>query len=545
MIRTFRPLLALATLALFALLGTALAQAQPGGQANVTILVDLNPDAATGIRIEGLVSDKQGRLYTSDLDSRNFYRIDPAGGTATVMGQLPRAASGMAFDAAGNLFFASNGSILRLGADILAGNSITATNVTTVATGLTGSNGLAFGPNGALYVSGGATGNIYVVHSDGMTGTWATGFTSNRQDQAISTNGLAFGPDGLLYSSNTGTGAIDRIPVNADGTAGQVQRFVTSTLLLGADGITFAANGDLYVAANERNAIVRVTQAGQVSDVASNGNAGPLEFPASPSFSGNALYASNFDIARGANAPNDGGIGASIARIAVGVEGAPLPATGGVQPTAAATPPAGTPAATPPAVECAGDAFTAAATGAREVPPNDSTATGSGNFCYDPATGMISYNFTYQGGFTTSETAAHLHRGAVGTAGPVIVPLPTGTTKTGSAPFPTADVENLRAGNVYINVHSVQFPGGEIRGQLVPLAQAATPTTVPIPTIAPTVAPPPTEVLPPAPTPEPPVVPGMPTTGGGGDSSLLFLIVLAVVGTVAFGLVARRASRRA
>src|SRR5687767_2016005 len=128
MIRTFRPLLTVAMLALLTMLGAAMAYAQAGGQANVTILADLNPDAATGIRIEGLASDKQGRLYTSDLDSRNFYRINPTDGTASVMGQLPRAASGMAFDAAGNLFMASSGSILRLGADILAGSSITATD---------------------------------------------------------------------------------------------------------------------------------------------------------------------------------------------------------------------------------------------------------------------------------------------------------------------------------------------------------------------------------------------------------------------------------
>jgi sugar lactone lactonase YvrE len=191
-----------------------------------------------------------------------------------------------------------------------------------------GANGLAFDAASNLYVSGGNTGTIYVVAPDGTARTFASGFVSDRQDQRISTNGIAFGPDGKLYSANTGTGAIDRITVNADGSAGTVERFVTDQRLLGADGITFAANGDLYVAANERNAIVRVTQQGQVSDVASNGNAGPLEFPASPAFAGNTLYASSFDIPRGANAPNDPGVGASIAAIDVGVAGALLPFPG-------------------------------------------------------------------------------------------------------------------------------------------------------------------------------------------------------------------------
>src|SRR5688572_15102135 len=296
-------------------------------QVPVTIAVDLDPASAAGIRIEGLASDSQGRLYTSDLDSRRFFRFTPSTNSLEMLGTLPRTASGMAFDSAGNLYMASGDVILRASASALGGSQISATDVVTFATGVTGANGLAFDTSGRLYVSGGATGNIYVVASNGVTSTFASGLTSERQDQRISTNGLAFWTDGMLYSSNTGTGSIDRISVNADGTVGQVQQWVKDPLLLGADGITFASNGDLYVAANERNAIVRVTPQGQVSDVASNGNSGPLEFPASPSFSGNALYASNFDIARATNSPNTPGIGASIARIDVGVAGLPLPVT--------------------------------------------------------------------------------------------------------------------------------------------------------------------------------------------------------------------------
>jgi sugar lactone lactonase YvrE len=326
---------------------TAFARMQT--QVPVTIAVDLDPAAATGIRIEGLASDTQGRLYTSDLDSRRFFRYTPTTNGLETLGTLPRTASGMAFDATGNLYMASGDVVLRVGATALQGSQIAATDVVTFATGVPGANGLAFDAAGRLYVSGGATGRIYVVASTGVTSTFASGFTSERQEQQISTNGLAFWTDGMLYSSNTGTGSIDRIAVNADGSVGQVQQWVKNPLLIGADGITFASNGDLYVAANERNAIVRVTPQGQVSDVASNGNTGPLEFPASPSFSGNALYASNFDIARGANAPNDPGVGGSLARLAVGVTGLPLPVTSqAAQPTT--TPAAGTPTVGTPAV---------------------------------------------------------------------------------------------------------------------------------------------------------------------------------------------------
>jgi len=330
---------------------TSLARMQT--QVPVTIAVDLDPASAAGIRIEGLVSDSQGRLYTSDLDSRRFFRFTPSTNNLETLGTLPRPASGMAFDASGNLYMASGDVILRVGSGPLGGSQISATDVVTFATGVTGANGLAFDTSGRLYVSSGATGNIYVVASTGVTGTFASGFTSERQDQRISTNGLAFWTDGMLYSSNTGTGSIDRIGVNADGTVGQVQQLVKDPLLLGADGITFASNGDLYVAANERNAIVRVTQQGQVSDVASNGNSGPLEFPASPSFSGNALYASNFDIARGANSPNTPGTGASLARIEVGVTGLPLPVAAQPaqpSPTLAASTPVASPTVAEPTV---------------------------------------------------------------------------------------------------------------------------------------------------------------------------------------------------
>jgi sugar lactone lactonase YvrE len=315
--------------------GTAVTTPQAGatatGTTSVTILADLDPASATGIRPEGLIADASGRLYTSDTASRRLYRLTPGSPQVTVLGTLPASATGMA---------------LRITADKLAGDSIQESDVQTFATGVTGSNGLIFDAQDRLYVSGGATGNIYVVATDGVTRTFATGLRSERQEQQISTNGLGFGPDGRLYSSNTGTGAIDRITVNADGTAGPAERWVTDPLLFGADGIAFASNGDLYVAANERNAVVRVSAGGQVSDVASNGNAGPLEFPASLAFSGSNLYASNFDIERGANSPAAPGIGASIAQLAVGVTGFRPPVVG--EAASATAPPQVTPVAVTP-----------------------------------------------------------------------------------------------------------------------------------------------------------------------------------------------------
>jgi len=67
-------------------------------------------------------------------------------------------------------------------------------------------------------------------------------------------------------------------------------------------------------------------------------------------------------------------------------------------------------------------------------------------------------------------TASHIHMGAPGSNGPVIVPF----VKQGDNTFVAADGAKMteeqytayKAGNTYVNVHSAKNPGGEIRGQL-------------------------------------------------------------------------------
>ncbi len=107
-------------------------------------------------------------------------------------------------------------------------------------------------------------------------------------------------------------------------------------------------------------------------------------------------------------------------------------------------------------------------TGAQEVPPVTTAATGMANIQVT-ADGMVSGSVTTAG---VVSTMAHIHIAPAGQNGPVIVPL----TKSGDniynvpvgAKFTTAQLEAYKMGSLYVNVHSDAHKGGEIRAQLKP-----------------------------------------------------------------------------
>ncbi len=107
-----------------------------------------------------------------------------------------------------------------------------------------------------------------------------------------------------------------------------------------------------------------------------------------------------------------------------------------------------------------------------EVPPNNSTGSGSGTVTLDSTTNEITWNVTFSG-LTGPATAVHIHGPApAGRNAGVLIWLSTkGKTATspvsGSAKFSAADTSDLMNGQCYINVHTAANPGGEIRGQLL------------------------------------------------------------------------------
>lgn len=111
--------------------------------------------------------------------------------------------------------------------------------------------------------------------------------------------------------------------------------------------------------------------------------------------------------------------------------------------------------------------------GAQEVPPVDTEATGKGSFIYDAMRGMLHY--TVMVSDIENVTAAHIHRGPVGVNGPVVFTLFSGGTFDadnpvgGAAALGAGDVVDLLTYFYYVNVHTSANPGGEIRGQIMPL----------------------------------------------------------------------------
>lgn len=111
--------------------------------------------------------------------------------------------------------------------------------------------------------------------------------------------------------------------------------------------------------------------------------------------------------------------------------------------------------------------------GLQEVPPNASPASGSCTVVVDDILDNLDVSCTYLGMLGTV-SAAHIHAPAPpGVNAPVILPLaplgsPNGTINHTDLPLSQTNINHILAGNAYVNIHTQAFPGGEIRGQIVP-----------------------------------------------------------------------------
>jgi hypothetical protein len=117
----------------------------------------------------------------------------------------------------------------------------------------------------------------------------------------------------------------------------------------------------------------------------------------------------------------------------------------------------------------AADAFRATLTGAAEVPgPGDADGRGSAQVTVEDGKNTVCYTLKVDD--IATPTAAHIHRGAAGSAGPPVVTLsaPTAGTSNGCATAAADLVAAIRQTPeaFYVNVHNAEHPAGAVRGQL-------------------------------------------------------------------------------
>jgi hypothetical protein len=113
--------------------------------------------------------------------------------------------------------------------------------------------------------------------------------------------------------------------------------------------------------------------------------------------------------------------------------------------------------------------FKAVMSGANEVPANSSTATGEANAVFNTQTKILTVTVNYTG-LSSALTAWHIHKAAAGVNGNVIfnfgTPQLSGFVYT-SAAFTSEQETDLNSGLYYVNLHTANYSGGEIRGQLI------------------------------------------------------------------------------
>jgi hypothetical protein len=116
-----------------------------------------------------------------------------------------------------------------------------------------------------------------------------------------------------------------------------------------------------------------------------------------------------------------------------------------------------------------GDTLQVRITGAEEVPPVNTSASGSGTI-------TVSEDRSVSGSFKLQNAvqmlAAHIHVGPAGKNGPVIIPLQKTADNEWVVPagakLTESQYQSYKSGELYVNFHSAKYKGGEIRGQLRP-----------------------------------------------------------------------------
>ena len=195
------------------------------------------------------------------------------------------------------------------------------------------------------------------------------------------------------------------------------------------------------------------------------------------------------------------------------LEGFPTPAAEAATATAVAGPSSSSSSSSSSSTSLLGKQFEARLTGDNEVPPVDTDATGRIKLTVNSQQNTLDYQLSLSN-LNGVVTGAHIHRGTMGTNGPIVASLNIGggtfagalasasagdggegsgsattSTSTGGT-ITSADLKGpllgkqvsdlirlVEDGKAYVNVHTDQKPSGEIRGQLKPSTSSSSPET--------------------------------------------------------------------
>lgn len=293
----------------------------------------------TTLSIEGLTNDNDGYLYTPGRQALPagaglpcpVWRTPIENPALTVVGLIPAPSptgacspSGLAFDSGGVLYVTQTDTIYKF--KPLAVNAPPSDPIpvaTVFATGVPGTNGLAFDEDGNLWTADGTTGQgrVWKISTAGVAtlqfiippmanevnlvagvggvgrdvrslppgAITVTPTSRNAQNtlgsQPLVGNGLAFDHRGNLFIADTARGAIWRVRVRSNGTLDAQfgcdttypektlcmdHVFAAHPMLEGVDGIVLDVAGNIWADANERNAIVVVYSSGNVAEIFRN-----------------------------------------------------------------------------------------------------------------------------------------------------------------------------------------------------------------------------------------------------------------------------------
>ena len=113
--------------------------------------------------------------------------------------------------------------------------------------------------------------------------------------------------------------------------------------------------------------------------------------------------------------------------------------------------------------------LTATLSGASEAPTaGDPDGTGTATVNLDASKGQVCFDVTVQN--IDKPVGMHIHEGKPGTSGPIVVALttPTGNTASGCVNADRSLISRIAANpnDFYLNVHTLPFPQGAVRGEL-------------------------------------------------------------------------------